>query len=1299
VPKHKKARRRLDPDEVLDGRSRPDAHELMALIHEVNPSGHDHLPARETARRYAQKSRLQSLLIRRFADDILVEPTDDPGVIGLRHRASDVDACHAVLASLDDDARSWAQRRLDLGGDDEDADEDVESARAFTLREEPRPHGPPSDAPLDVFSTDELLRRGRSALDAYDYLAARERFAAAFDRGREEAALPLLTVLVEHLGLDEDALGLEERLDAGTLKQAEVRLLLAQAAARGYQRDRAARLARDEAGDAAAEVFVALARGALGRGELDLAVADVAEVQRRAPSHPALLGLADTVKKRRAEERAPLEAEARRLLDEGRIGEAEARAVAIAARWPESSVAHGVARACQDERRREEGRGLAREGSAALADGETARAIGLLRRAMATGLSGEEAARAEQDLARAEVAEWARLELARAAEVARLLREGHVLRGLTDYLALDEVRRGHVQRLVGLAELVYLDETGVRGTGPDARSAAQAVMALRRALTMLTAGEAGADDVLLPHWPLLQAVPTAVKALDVAQQTTLLRRRAEALERYTAGMQAWKPTREGLAQSLKVLSTVQRDALEEDDRADLDRLVRRIRRMQERWDRAEQVGKLRDAGDLVGARDAVDELIRFEEAAARDHDPDDDLGDDRVDWHQKRADIVRDLAKSADVRISGAAGECLLGVEAPRLRDVPQSVLPGGHEILLAEAHGGRAFFQILDVASGRVVRRASLRSRTPFEVVRVQQRGDLAAVPGSNGMYFEIDPRSWDVGRAVSIGIDQGHAEQSVLAPGGRFAWGSLVMDGWWTAVTVYDLQRDTYGRTFSEACFEVSIRPLHGLDEPRVVVSRDRGTLTVHEARGVPIGPTHEELPALPRSVVVHPGGKGLFALMCEGDIYAGTRGTRWAELAPDGAPLRAPQGEDRTIAWLDPDRPCETAVALDARVVFVLGTTRSGARRLMGLAARGAGLERCFDVEVPPRLTLAQDGAARTVVALSPHEHGIEVVRLDATPPAFRVAPPATPPLELAGLNLAPLRPCAPPTLKLWSVSSGAAVSRLDIAYIQKVEGNERAAMIAQTLAPEDRPAVVPRHAALWKVHDPTFAEAFAAAALARYPDDLEMIQIPAQRSAFAGDWVAVRDRLGPVDPTPLGDAPAQHHDHLLGVALLMTGDVEGARRVLARGAARAGGWCDLAAPLALVGEASSCAGVGELDRAVRAADAALAAGDLGGARRALGGLVVREAREVQTLARLCRAWLEEPDETEEGGALIDGFGRRLSLAAFLAAHGEKSPTRRRELPFPGARWDREKLDALAAEATAWLEADLERPRPQG
>jgi hypothetical protein len=369
-------------------------------------------------------------------------------------------------------------------------------------------------------------------------------------------------------------------------------------------------------------------------------------------------------------------------------------------------------------------------------------------------------------------------------------------------------------------------------------------------------------------------------------------------------------------------------------------------------------------------------------------------------------------------------------------------------------------------------------------------------------------------------------------------------------------------------------------------VILARDRGTVTVYEARGSPYGPTQEGVPLLPLGTVVHPSKKGLFALLREGHPPT----VRWAELAADATPRRAPAGEDRTLAGLDADAPCVTALSLEAQTVFVLGSSEAGGRRLLAFTLRGEAMERSFDVEVPVRVTLAQDEGASTVLALSPHEQGVEVVRLGASPPVFQAEVPAAPPLDLDAIVLSPRRPCAPRGKRLWGTTLDGMKPGLGVAYLYAAEPDDRREMIDSVLSDaSERSLVVPRFAALWKVPKPAFAEEYERSALARFPGDPEIAQIPAHRAALAGDWAAVRDRLAPIDPTPLGDAAAQHHDHLLGAALLMTGDAAEARRVLLRGAARAGGWCDLSTLLALAGEGPEGHPVRALDRALRSADA--------------------------------------------------------------------------------------------------------------
>src|SRR5688572_25163280 len=112
--------RHPDPEDVLAGRARVGARELLGLIHACNPTGRELSPA-ETSRGYALKARLQSLLVRRHRDEVVVERDAQPGVVGLRLRYTGGDACHALVAALDEDVRSWVQLQLDLGPDDGEA--------------------------------------------------------------------------------------------------------------------------------------------------------------------------------------------------------------------------------------------------------------------------------------------------------------------------------------------------------------------------------------------------------------------------------------------------------------------------------------------------------------------------------------------------------------------------------------------------------------------------------------------------------------------------------------------------------------------------------------------------------------------------------------------------------------------------------------------------------------------------------------------------------------------------------------------------------------------------------------------------------------------------------------------------------------------------------------------------------------------------------------------------------------------------------------------------------------------------
>jgi hypothetical protein len=310
------------PEDVLAGKAVISARELAELIQRVNPTDRE-LARAEVARRYSYKNQLQSLLVRRFASEVEVS-ADREGVALLAHRGSGRSACHAVLAELDEDARSWVQRRLDEAAAPEPAPAPAGAgARAPArmngyMNENDAGQTADNESLLDsALSAEELLARGHEAMAAYDYELARQAYERALARsdGDAAAAEALLGLLVEHLAAYPEAAALWPRLSHAAAADARIRTLAALAAAHVGEEARARELLRGvtREGDlaAAAEVYQVLARRALeGDDEAGDAAAahDLALARQHGGPSLALLELERELAAQVARRRAPLEA-------------------------------------------------------------------------------------------------------------------------------------------------------------------------------------------------------------------------------------------------------------------------------------------------------------------------------------------------------------------------------------------------------------------------------------------------------------------------------------------------------------------------------------------------------------------------------------------------------------------------------------------------------------------------------------------------------------------------------------------------------------------------------------------------------------------------------------------------------------------------------------------------------------------------------------------------------------------------------------------------------------------------------
>ena len=490
VPRHRIER---EAAELLEGRAPPELKRLASLIRDVNPTGRD-LSRVETLTRYALKSRLQSLLIRTYRDELRVVP-DARGehTVSIAHRFHPIDGCHAIVADLDDDARAWVRWRLDTRD---------------SLLPPPLVGPPVASAEREH---DDPLRLGRAALAAFDFEVARYHMERAYAERPSAAAPHLLELFVDHLCDDDAALRLADELDDAALARVEVRARLGLAHARRGHREAAERLAEHLPPTRAADVYVALGREALLAEDVGYARRMHEAARAVDPTRVELEALTEGVARLEVHERARAEEALLRAREEGAWDEVGRRARAILARWPGSEPAK---RALRENRDREHAAAMARH----LA--EAARALDA--ESLLEAKTAIEAARAlgavvtnlESRLAHGLSTARARAEQAKVERVRHELLNGDLATALGEYLALDDAQRRGAREGVSLDALGWIGE--ILASAPRARPAqvVEAVLALRRALDAEARGDLAPAAALTAHQRLLGGCAAAGALAD-----------------------------------------------------------------------------------------------------------------------------------------------------------------------------------------------------------------------------------------------------------------------------------------------------------------------------------------------------------------------------------------------------------------------------------------------------------------------------------------------------------------------------------------------------------------------------------------------------------------------------------------------------------------------------------------------------------------------------------------------------------------------------------------------------------------
>lgn len=937
------------------------AGELLEIIHAINPTGRS-LDSEDERRRYGLKARLQSLLIRNFADDLVVT-ADAPGVVSIRHRYLGQDACHARVGDLDDDARARVQWMLDVG-------EVVE------------PHGGMAMPPaVRVVADTDLLDQGRLALAEFDYETARAHFERALQEsnGDPAAVRALLELLVDHMAADGDALALEDRLGPRAAADAEVRALLAVASARMGNAAAASRLLEGLAGPRIAEAWKALAEAATRRQACDELEHSIARLTEADPTHPDLVRFRDQAQRLRADARRPAEQELWQLAEAGDDEAAEASARALLARWPDSRVAGRVLGGIHDRRRAGEAERLLASARSALSNGDTGLATELCRQARSVG--ADTADLLNQILEAEAARERARQDVDVAAVCARLA-GADPRPGLERFLALEPELRHRVRIQYDLPLLDWVEQVAARNKGTQHDAAIDAVLAVGAAASAAERGDDEATLALLePHRSLIASLARANELQTQARARIAARRR-------TATASALDQARLALGQG--DLETCERLCDQADGR-DLDRALRpaldRVRdelhARQELKRGLARVDHLVASGDLVGARHELEVLLAADRGEVAD-----------IAALRRRLDDLRAALRHAWCVRANDVGEHpdhhdlvgeLLG-RLPYVEAAQRWLASGGRELVVASAEGPHLFLGRVSVDDGRLRERRYLRAPAPLgELISAAVDGEALWLIGDAGRVLQV---SWTTGEPVRwlslsrflIGAER--IERGFVAPGGNHLWLEVSLPGGLPQDRVIEIEP---GRIRRELPAARSFHPLVAGSSSGVIgAGLDSGAVRYTE-RGVVV----EEIAASVRvqvsAVVVDPDREL---------VVLGSRldGTGEIEIVRTRA---ARTIHRRTLVATSTDAAHSCVSARDPGLLAIHHHVEHDVehedieRREVQLAVfrfADPELDPIYATPAPRYLVLAQDADAARAVCLWDSPRRVEIGRLGSQPPAF-------------------------------------------------------------------------------------------------------------------------------------------------------------------------------------------------------------------------------------------------------------------------------------------------------------------------
>jgi len=1302
--KRKRKASRIDPNDVLEGNITPSAQELARLIHRINPTGQD-LPSRKEAERYKMKSRLQSLLIRRFGKElaVILPDAENPGLVALDLPRCNEEACHALMDELDEDARAWVQKQIDLGlsgtttvGNMESTDPRGVPSRSGGPRSaadvSPIPERTQAEDPGGSLSPDELVRLGRKALAEYDYEACEQYYRRALESSPDhlDAILSLLEFYVDHLAAYEKALALSDSIPSRAKKNDAVRIPLALAAARCGQVDRALDYIKRIIHPNASEVYLICLHHLIQNGDTERSseLLGILNSLEQAELRPELEELGRKIRSLKAKELKPLEQEMMCAWQQGRTKASLDLADRILSESPENGAARSIRR--QFERQQLEARidQLLLLADKARADEDFGREAELLSDVMAMGRKAEDLM---ERLAHAQEEAKRRKEALQIQTVKHTWAEGNLKEALMRYSALNEQQQSCIQRETGDPRFVWFDDVLSTQNATKPAKLVDAVLVLGRCREALSRGEAPDTIIaeMAPHRETLQSVPDARDAVQQAERMSR-RIKREVADRLLADVRGFLET-ENLDGARDAIDRIKVHHLSQVDKKIFEDVSRRLqdrektKRLENRYtdacDRGDHLSARTIARDLAehSGKDVAEKwLARASEQTVLVHE----------EWSLSAVDAL-------DLPVFYAA--CGLRAIA---EDNCCCLLADGRRLVLATTHQRWVFLRIFRLDDQKFEKAILLRTPGPLCGCCVYAKGSELWITGQSGLVLNLgldplDILSW---HDFSDAARQGETIQDAwLFPKSRSLWiykDRLGQDPG-EEIEVINIDKNRSARRLKVHGHPIAV---NAGGHFRVAVQNMMSkTVQVFSEKGRPLESFSLGYNRVIHTASIHPDSGKFVLLSFDDSIAAGPF------LGPDtpqegdlAIHLEIRPGPDREyqpvrIENTNGELRHDARTSLDSGIVAVLFDDDSAedAYSLAVFKDTRQGLESQYQLRTPGRSILACDEFSRRVVLVSFQHNRFQSMVLDDTPPVF------------APDNGSSARRKIPAFDGLPYFCGGAtgASNAMSLAYMMQINDSSarelhdtlREIKTSDSKTPDEIAAFID---ALYRTLHLNEVEDMRRWMREQHPGHVSVVLGLAGAAAGERNWPAVVSLLEGVAHGDLDDGTGRHVCHLLGMGYFADGDMERALRTWTAGMSYGEGRCDLDpyieyAELALMPESERKNGNSEIQQELsifEAVDDHLSHERYDSAIEALGMTEVLFEGDMQLLARLTWAYLQRDVLRNQ----IEWVCKVVVLAEYCESHGLGWWRANRVLPPHVETWPDSRLDGIAAQAAQWLES---------